>query len=1608
MDKTTIFSCFVAFFICSLLFSQQITIDNSLPVTSLIKNNLVEGCVELSDIKSEVNGAVNHIGSFGYFEKGQSNFPFNHGIVLSTGDANAAGNSKNTATLNDGTTEWGTDIDLETALGVTGTLNATSVAFNFISASNHIQFNYILASEEYYANFPCDYSDGFAFLIRKANSTDAYINIAVLPGTSTPVNTNTVHPDIVGFCNAENEEYFNGYNLGDTNFNGRTNVLSASANIEPNVLYEIKLVIADYKDKNYDSAVFIEGHSFTSSVNLGEDIQTCASSEVLNADIGNPEATYSWFLNNTKITDATQSNLNVNESGNYEVVIEIPFSTYTCTIKDTINVALSSTQKVDNIRDYILCDDSKEDGIESFTLSSKNNEILSAVPKGNYDISYHYSLEDSENNSNKITTTIQNTTTPQTIYVRTQNKDTGCLGYTQFNLVVNTLPTANQPTDLEVCDDALSDGITEIDLSILIDEIIGTQTDVAVTFHVSQQDAETGLHALELPYTNKNATETLYVRVKKKNAACFSTTNFNLTVHENPKLNTAILHYMDACEKSNSGYATFDLTSIIPDVIQNSTNVNITFHYALEEAKRGENAIENPSSFTNTTFQKQILYVRAENALTGCASFVPIEVHSNLLSSGTNHDIIRLCDIANDGKEDFNLENIAKTISGELRDLSIVFYETQSDRDRNINPLDSSIPYTTTSLKTTLFINITSPSCSQPEFVQLELVPVKEFDSIGTIEYCDTNQDGFININLRAFDADVNHNNPEYSVRYFLTEHDAISNTGNLGNSYINKQNPQVIYTRITNNATGCFDTNSFTINVIPAPEVTQPTPITVCNDTQTLSATIDLTSKASEIITDTTNRVISYYNNLNDARNNTNPITTPTQVKTVSKTFYTRIDNTITGCFTTLPLPVIVNSTPIFTEISNYKICEMNSDGFANFILKTKDSEILNGQYNKTVLYYLNEADAIARVNPINKNTNFQNLSNPQTVFTRIENITNTNCFATSSFIIEVGTNPPFNKPTDWFTCDDISNDGKSSFDLTTKINEISAGIEGILDISFYTSIADAENQTNKVSNTFTNTVNPQTIYAVIDNGAICNSITSFTINVIQVPEIREQNPTITHCDSNYDGRVVFDLTESSVEILDVRQDYIKVEYFETIADLDQNTNPITHADNYINKSNPQTVFVKISNTISDCYVQVPLKLTVNIPPKAKSLSIYETCDLGTVNLNDIDNLIIDANPETKINYFTNETDALNNQNALNHIYSYKSNLDIVYAKLTNTTSGCSTIHPFKIKVNSLPVANKPGNLEHCDDDFDGILDFDLSQQNTTILGSQNPNDYNISYYRSLDNAQNIIKPIPTNYFAINNETIFVRLENNQTGCFSTTHFNIIIHPKPILDIGDQLICIESSPLLVSANTNIATDSYLWSTGETTPEIEISEAGEYSVTVTSINGCETFEAFNAIISEQATIETTETIDFTDPNNITVTVSGIGNYAYALDHNDPQTDNIFRNVGIGYHTLTILDLNGCAKVEKEVVVVDTPKFMTPNNDGFFDTWHITGVKDFPGTSIYIYDRYGKLLKTLSNTSPGWNGTYHGTLMPAADYWYLANVNYKGEQLQLKGHFALKR
>lgn len=1599
-------------FICSISFAQQITVDNTVSPQQLIENTLIQGCVEVSNIASPSNGNSIGLGSYGYFERGASSFPFENGIVLSTGNANAAGNGQNNTILNDGDSSWTTDSDLEATLGITNTLNATSIEFNFISISNQIQFNYILASEEYFGNFPCEYSDGFAFLIREVSTGDPYTNIALVPGTTTPVNTTTIHDEIIGFCAASNEDYFEGYNLGDTNYNGRTSVLSATATIQPNVMYQIKLIIADQTDENYDSAVFVEGNSFNASVDLGEDFSTCASNYILDGNIENPDASYTWYFNDTIVSSATDATFNAVQSGNYRVEINLPFSNGSCIIEDAIDITLSSTQASNPISDYDLCDDLSSNGVEIFDLSTKDSEVLASVPSSTYAISYHYSNNEAQNGSNGITAPIQNTMNPQIIHVRIEDIANGCLAFSTINLIVNALPNIIDPMPLVVCDDGNADGFTAIDLNSKDIEITNGQDNLVVTYHSSASDATTGSNPLTVPYINTNINEQVFVSVTNTQTGCISTTTLDITVLDNPVINMED-YYIDACDSDQDGISNFDLTSVIEDILQGLTGVTVTFHETNEDALSGTNPIADETNYENINLNEQIVYVRVESNTTGCATITPIEIHSNLLLTGTNIRDVPACDEGNDGKENFDFSDIAIGIINNIPGITITFYETESDRDNQSNPIDPDVPYENLSNPQIIYLTLTSPTCTEVAEIELVVNPVVEFQSITSQNVCDEDQDGVTTTDLSQFDILVTQDQTDYSVTYFLSEDDARTNTDPLPNFYTNASNPFRIYPRIRFDGTGCSSVNSFEINVLDAPATSTPAEIIICDVDRDGLFGINLIDRISEVVASTSNRSITFHNSLEDADLNENAIVSTSNYQAETEIVFIRVENNATGCHAVEQLSIIVNTLPYIGNLTNYvneyTICEDESDGIGEFIFETKDFEALDGQTGKEVSYYLNLTDANNKVNPIDKTSSYENISNPQEIFVRIDNNTDESCYLTSSFTIEVGTNPQFNLPTDWFICDDISNDGSVIFDLSTKVDEVSSGITDIQNVSFYISEADAQNNANPLPLQYANTVNPQEIFVQIDNGTICNSISSFVLNVIQVPDVNPSVPMV-QCDDDNDGISTFNISQAELNILDVRQNDIVISYYESIEDSELNANPIPDPENFKNTSNPQTVYIKITNTVSNCYVTLPIELIVNLPPLIKDFMTYEICtnDTNSVDLTEINEVAVDVNFNVLFSYFSNEADAIANENALDTNYTYQTNFDTLFVRAQYSTTQCFSYYEFNIKVNPLPTANQPNNLIACDDDFDGLMDFDLSLQDSSILNNQNPALFSVTYHNSELQAQENNSALETDYIAFDSEIIYARVENNSTGCYSITQFSIRINPLPIIAIEDQVICLDNLPLLVSANTNNPPDLYLWSTGETTPEIEITDIGTYWITVTSEFGCENTRVFGVTESESATIEVTEVVDFSDPNNITVTISGIGNYLYQLDDFEPQESNVFENVAMGYHTIRIIDLNGCSDVTKEVLVIDIPKFFTPNNDGAFDTWHIVGVETLPGTIISIFDRYGKLIKQLASHTPGWDGFYNGAALPTSDYWFVADVKRGSQSFEVKGHFTLKR
>lgn len=335
----------------------------------LVKNVLINGgstcsIPNVSNVTITPTQPVSSDDRFwGYFHKGTTNFPFTDGIVLTTGRAREAGNVASSASY----TIPGAGIDDPDLLVAVPNPSTTDhyndnvmLEFDFVPNSSQIKFNYIFASEEYSGTFPCQYSDAFALLIKPV-SGGPYVNLAVLPNNAGPVAMTNIHPLIQGAlgCPAINEIYFGGYNTPTnivTNYDGRTVPLTAVGTVTPGVAYHFKMVLSDYRDWGYDSAVFIEGGSFDIGIKLvdGNGVQLPATLNVcdnipqtLVAQVsGITGATYQWYKDGVLIPGATAVSYTATAPGVYEVKVSVPGNT--CPASATITIVGGTSPAAQN------------------------------------------------------------------------------------------------------------------------------------------------------------------------------------------------------------------------------------------------------------------------------------------------------------------------------------------------------------------------------------------------------------------------------------------------------------------------------------------------------------------------------------------------------------------------------------------------------------------------------------------------------------------------------------------------------------------------------------------------------------------------------------------------------------------------------------------------------------------------------------------------------------------------------------------------------------------------------------------------------------------------------------------------------------------------------------------------------------------------------------------------------------------------------------------------------------------------------------------------------------------------------------------------------------
>ncbi|MEZ4803300.1 MAG: choice-of-anchor L domain-containing protein [Gelidibacter sp.] len=1080
----------------------------------LIENVLVSGgCSAVDNFSFQVNGSPTNLQgkNYGYFNKGGAiNFPFEEGVVLSTGRAAAGGNIINGNLVSFDNNQGG-DADLNLALGQTDTNDAAFIKFNFVPTGDTISFRFLMASEEYDGSTECSFADSFAFLLREVGTT-AYTNLAVLPN-GVPVSVTNINNS--GTCTA-NPSYFEGYNppVNETNYGGRTKVLTATANVIMGATYEIKLVVADEGDSIWDSAIFLEAGSFNLGGELGDDITIAAGNAecyggTVTLDTQAPNATHVWYKDGVEIAGETGSTINVTEAGTYSV--DVIFSG-TCQANDSIVIEFYPDIAIDSVQDLFLCNPGAAP--YNFDLTENNPLILGSITDtSSYVITYHESQSDADSDMNSIANpSTYSGTDGQIIYARLEYQSSGCYDTSSFTINIIDEPTINPVPDLMVCDDVSNDGFEQFDLESQTATILGSQpsANFEVTYYTSFADADAESNPLTSPYVNTINPQPIYVRLESTGTAnCTAvSTNpvFNLIVNDRAMANQP--DDMFICDDaSNDGIGQFNLLTQSSIILgsQLPADYTVTYFESQADAEGNTSPIPNPSTYTNLT-NPQTIYVRSfANATPDCYGYTT-----------------------------FNL---------------------------NVNPL---------------------PAVTVPQ-------PLYE---------CDTNSNGLANFNLDEATPELLNGQTGITVSYYISQSDADLGINPLGIPYTNSSNPQTIYVRLEDNTTNCFDTTSLDLIVDPLPMANSPTAIEVCDDNTDGIASFDLTLREAQILNGQTGMSITYHISQSDADSGNNELTSPfTNTIAFFQTIYARVENDASGCFDTVELDLIVNPLPTISTIQDYELCDENNslDELEFFDLTTKTAEAINGQPNVIVSYHISQADALSDNAALG--SPYQNISNPQTIFVRLEN-TVTGCVNITTFDLVVLPLPSVVSPTPLSVCDDNVSDGSTSIDLGVKDNEITGGNPQYT-VSYYLTQADAEAGTSPLPDPYTNTSNPQTVYVrVVDSSTGCHDTTELLLQVEQAPLPNVPSP-LEYCDPDSDGFGVF-IRPMPRHRSPAARAGPTVSYHETMADAENNVNPLSSPYSNI-VSYSQTVYVRVeSATIAtDCATIVELQLVSTTPPQ-------------------------------------------------------------------------------------------------------------------------------------------------------------------------------------------------------------------------------------------------------------------------------------------------------------------------------------------------------------------------------------------------------------------------
>lgn len=586
-----------------------------------------------------------------------------------------------------------------------------------------------------------------------------------------------------------------------------------------------------------------------------------------------------------------------------------------------------------------------------------------------------------------------------------------------------------------------------------------------------------------------------------------------------------------------------------------------------------------------------------------------------------------------------------------------------------------------------------------------------------------------------------------------------------------------------------------------------------------------------------------------------------------------------------------------------------------------------------------------------------------------------------------------------------------------------------------------------NDLSGTYTYTIPASGVCPALSSSIV---VTNYDVpTLVTITDLKACDDALDGNDTN--GQTTFNLTQKTAEIIN-NQANVTVTYHLLPNESVSGANAIT---SYTGPNT--TIYVRLFNTLTNCFNTTSFNIVVMPLPAVNPIITLKQCDNDTDSITDFNlteaNVILSNQSNLTFTYHASQLDAQNDVAPLTNTTNYNSaNNGLVWARIENT-DGCFRTAQVILLVSAtqIPTTFQKIVLEECDDyidlndtDTDGIDYFDFTgptnsfaYATSTILDPfLDSSNLTVTYYTTQAQALAEANPIDTTdpdgfrNTVPNLQHIWVRIDSNiNNDCVGLGQYlDLKVNPLPNFDIIDyKLLCVQpgsgagSFPINATPLTP-GNYSYSWTPtnpnttgGQQNAIFNASASGIYKVVVTNTATlCSKEDEMELFVSSAPNSVKLELVSEIFSSGLATiqaeVIGGFGSYEFSLNQVDWQTSPVFTNLPNGIYTVYAKDVNGCLPIKQSntVTTISYPNYFTPNGDTYNDTWNISGLTPEFKAKIYIFDRYGKLIKEINPYASGWDGKINSEEVPSTDYWFKIEYTEDGVQKEFKSHFSLKR